>query len=126
MSPAAPKRTHPVDRIVTLVLLAFGLFVVVSGIPGYLSMADTLQQVYTQLGRGTYTATELSGSLGVTAVVVQALLWALTALFAGLALRRGRIAWWIAVVGGVVAFIAVMIIVSVALMADPGFIASLS
>lgn len=120
------RREHPVDRVVTLVLLAFGLFVVLSGIPGYLSMADVLQEVYAQVGAGEYTATELSASLGISALVVQGALWALTALFSVLALRRGRIAWWIPVVGGVVAFIALMIIVSIALMADPGFIASLS
>jgi Na+/H+-dicarboxylate symporter len=41
-------------------------------------------------------------------------------------MRRGRLAWWIALLGGVIAFIATVIIVSFALFADPGFIDNVS
>lgn len=123
---ASPARAHPVDRVVTLVLLAFGLFVVLNGIPGYLAMPEVMQTVYDSLGAGTYPAAETAASLGVTALVLQCVIWIVTAIISTLAIRRGRLAWWIAVVGGAVAFITVMVIVSVALFADPGFIESVS
>src|SRR5690606_30491254 len=73
--PAPPGPAHPVDRIVTLVLLALGLFVWLNGIPGYLALADALQTVFDQLGAGTYQAAETAAALGVTALVVQATIW---------------------------------------------------
>lgn len=121
--PAASK--HPVDRFVTLALLAFGLITVATSIPGYLRMADTLQSAYSQLGIGSYTDNELARSLGVTAIVVSALLWLVTAACTALSLKRNRVSWWIPVVGGALAFIALMVIVFVALLADPAFAASL-
>ena len=128
-SPAAAtarKHPHPVDRIITLVLLALGLFLLLNGIPGYLALADALQMVYDQVGAGTYPATEVAASLGVTAIVVQAVIWVLTATSAWFAMKRGKLAWWIALVGGALSFIATMVIVSIALFADPGFIDSVS
>lgn len=123
---SSPARHHPVDRVVTLVLLAFGLFVVLNGIPGYLAMPEVMQTVYDSLGAGTYPAAATASTLGVTALVVQAVIWIATAVLSALAIRRGRLAWWIALAGGAVAFIAVMVIVSVALFADPGFFDSVS
>ena len=128
--PAAPARAaaaaHPVDRVVTLVLLGFGLFLVLNGIPGYLAMADVIQGVYDSLGAGTYPARDVAASLGVTALVLECLIWLVTAFFSTLAIRRGRLSWWIAVIGGAAAFITIMVIMSVALFADPGFVTSVT
>lgn len=123
---AKPKHPHPVDRVVTLILLALGLFLLLNGIPGYLALPDALQLAYDQLGAGTYGATEVAASLGVTALVVQAILWIATAASAWFAVNRGRMAWWIALLGGVLSFIATMVIVAIALFADPGFVDSVS
>lgn len=128
VDPPAPASAaaHPVDRVVTLVLLAFGLFLVLTSIPGYLAMPEAMQTVYDQLDAGTYPAADVAASLGVTALVVQAVIWIATTASALFAMRRGRMAWWIALLGGVLAFIAMMVIVSVALFADPGFIDNVS
>ncbi|HEU4808430.1 MAG TPA: DUF6264 family protein [Homoserinimonas sp.] len=122
----APAKRHPVDRVVTLVLLAFGLFLLLNSIPGYLALPEAMQTVYDQLDAGSYPATEVAASLGVTALVVQSVIWIATAASAWFAMKRGRLAWWIALVGGVLAFIAMMVIVSIALFADPGFIDNIS
>ncbi|MHA6669069.1 DUF6264 family protein [Homoserinimonas sp. A447] len=124
--PAATGSAHPVDRVVTLVLLAVGLFLVLNSIPGYLAMPEAMQTVYDQLGAGTYPAADVAASLGITALVVQVVIWVATAASAWFAMKRGRLAWWIALLGGVLAFIAMMVIVSVALFADPGFIDNVS
>jgi hypothetical protein len=124
--PARSGPAHPVDRIVTLVLLGLGLFVWLNGIPGYLALADALQAVFDQLGAGTYQAAETAAALGVTALVIQGILWAVTAASAWIVLKRAKLAWWVPVVGAAVSFIASMVIVSIALFADPGFIDAVS
>jgi hypothetical protein len=115
-----------VDRVVTLILLAVGLFLVLNSIPGYLAMPDAMQTVYDQLGAGTYPAADVAATLGITALLVQAAIWVATTASALFAMKTGRLAWWIALIGGVLAFIAMMVIVSVALFADPGFIDNVS
>lgn len=125
-APAPSRHAHPVDRIVTLVLLALGLFIWLNGIPGYLALPDALQTVFDQLGGGTYAAADTAAALGVTALVVQAAIWGATAASAWFAMKRGKLAWWIPVVGAALYFIASMVVVSIALFADPGFIESVS
>lgn len=122
----APRRAHPVDRIVTIALLGFGLFTVITSIPGYLRMPEAMQTVYDQFGAGTYSDGELADALGIVAIVSQAAIWILTAAFTVWSLKRDRFSWWIPVVGGAVAFASLMIIVSIALMADPSFVSSIS
>src|SRR5690606_29501117 len=117
---------HPVDRVVTLILLAVGLFLVLNSIPGYLAMPEAMQTVYDQLGAGTYPAADVAASLGVTALVVQVATWVASAASGWLAMHRRLMAWWSALLGGVRAFIAIMVIVSTALFADPGFIDNVS
>jgi hypothetical protein len=112
--------------VITLVLLAFGLFLVLNGIPGYLAMADVIQGVYDSLGAGTYPARETASALGVTALVLESVIWLITAFFSTLAITRGRLSWWIALLGGAVAFITIMVIMSVALFADPGFVTNVT
>ena len=123
---SAVGSAHPVDRVVTLILLAVGLFLVLNSIPGYLAMPEAMQTVYDQLGAGVYPAADVAASLGVTALIVQVVIWVATAASAWFAMKRGRLAWWIALLGGVLAFIAMMVIVSTALFADPGFIDNIS
>lgn len=128
-SPAAAQRrppAHPVDRVITLVLLAIGLILIINSIPGYLALSDVMQSVYESLNAGTYSATETAAGLGAAALIIQGMLWVATTGFSVLAIRRGRLSWWIPLVGGAISFIAMMIIVSVALFADPGFIDSVN
>lgn len=126
LSSSPAERAHPVDRVVTLVLLALGLFTVLISLPGYLTMAEAMQDVYDQLGIGSYADPELASTLGVTAILIMAALWVAGAVFAIIALRRNRRAWWIPVLAGVLAFITLMTIVTIALMADPAFMEYIS
>lgn len=112
---------HPVDKIVTMVLLAGGLFILLNSIPGYLNMPEAMQQVFDSLGAGTYGAAAVASSLGVAAIVAEGVLWLAAAFFAFSAIRRGHYGWWIALLGGVLTFIVMMVIVSTALFADPTF-----
>jgi len=118
--PPAPRTA---DRIVTVVLLSLGLLNVLWGIPGFLSLASTLQAAYDQMGVGQYGAGELAGTLGVVAVVSQLLIWAATAWGSVRRMRRGRLSWWVPLVGAAVAFIVVMLVFTIAIVSDPAFTA---
>ena len=122
---AEAPRPRQFDRIAAMMLLGLGFLNVVSSIPGWLRMPETLQLAYDQLGLGTFTATDVASSLGIVAVIIQAVLWIVTLLITMLLIRRRRLSWWVPVVGGVVSFLAITVIVYIALAGDPAFLASL-
>ncbi|WP_141879566.1 DUF6264 family protein [Homoserinimonas aerilata] len=116
----APRKA---DRIVTIVLLSLGLLNVLWGIPGFLSLANTLQLAYDQMGVGQYGAAGLAGTMGVVAIVSQLVIWAATAWGSLQRMKRGRLAWWVPLVGAAVAFIVVAVVFTIAILADPTFMA---
>ncbi len=119
------ERASRFNRLVTVALLAFGLLNVLASTPGYLQLPKTLQTVYDQLGIGTYSATALASTLGIVAVVAQSLLWLATAAVSVRLLRRGRLAWWVPLVGGVLCTIVLMAIMYFAMFNDPALAAYL-
>ncbi len=124
---ARVERKSRINRFLTIALLVFGLLNVLASAPGYLQLPKTLQGVYDQLGLGTYTATATASTLGVIAVVVQSVLWLVTAAISMLLLRKGRTAWWVPLTGGGVSVIALMAIIYLAMLGDPamaGYIGS--
>ncbi|WP_167041061.1 DUF6264 family protein [Salinibacterium sp. ZJ454] len=126
---AAPVEARPkrqVDRIVSMVLLAIGFVNVTTSIPSWLNLPSTLQLAYDQLGIGTYTATALADSLGVVAIVVQAAIWVAALAITVPLIRSNRLSWWVPLVAGAVAFLAVMVIVYIAMAGDPAFVANLT
>jgi hypothetical protein len=117
--PARPvRRPRTVDRIVTFALLGYGLFNVLTSIPAfteYSTYANTLLEImgvdaeFTGAGRG----------WGLAAAFVLGLGWLLTATLTWLNLRRGRITWWIPLVGGVVFTLTASALMMVPLFSDP-------
>lgn len=124
--PAAGVKSRRGDRIAALALLAFGFINVVTGIPGWLRLPDSLQLAYDQLGVGEYRSVELASALGIAALITQVVLW-LAALGITVALiRAGRLSWWVPLVAGVVAVLATSVLIGIAIVSDPGFAASLT
>jgi hypothetical protein len=117
---AAGTRSRMIDRIVTFALLAYGLINVVSLVPllwGYVGYADTMFQM---LGiDATLSDPEGAKPWGMAAALVQIVGWLLTAGLSWMRLRRGRLAWWIPLVGGVVVTFVSAMLVLVPLMNDP-------
>lgn len=117
--PAAPaRRPRTLDRIATFGLLGYGLFNVLTSIPAfteYSTYANTLLGVmgvdaqFTGGGRG----------WGLAAALVLGLGWLLTATVTWQNLRRGRITWWIPLVGGVVFTLTASVLLMVPLLTDP-------
>ncbi|MEU4016462.1 DUF6264 family protein [Microbacterium sp. NPDC028030] len=123
---ASSGRPHPVDRLVTLALLAYGLVnIVITGL-SYLDLPTVLNQTMTILGiEGEFTNFAQGRTWGAIAAVVLAVGWSITAALSIRRLRRGRITWWLPIVGAFATMIFVTICISVPMMSDPAFIAYL-
>lgn len=117
---SAPRRR---DRFVTIALLAYGLYTVVTTIPQLIDYAGFAELWMSMAGiDADFTAAAEGRTWGITAAVLFAVGWITTALLSWRAIVRGRLSWWIAVVGAVVSFIVVSICLSVPLMSDPAVI----
>lgn len=110
------------DVVLTWVLLALGTFSVLTSIPGFLNLAETLEAAYQQVGIGHFASSPLASALGVTAVVIQVVLLVAAFALSTRTLRAGKVAFWIPLVAGVVSIVAVTICMTVALVNDPAFI----
>ncbi|MFK4852818.1 DUF6264 family protein [Microbacterium sp. ZW T6_19] len=133
VAPAAPEpiaaaaapasaRPHPVDRFATIALLAYGLVNVVMTGMSYLDLPTVLNEVMKILGiEGEFTDYAAGRLWGTVSAVVLAVGWTATAVLSVRRLRRGRITWWLPIVGAVVTSFLAGICVMVAMMGDPAF-----
>jgi len=123
-APAAPpvtgKRQHPVDRIVTFALLAYGLVNVLSSIPAFLDYGAYAETMLAMLGVDVQLSDAAAGDAwGIAAVLVLAIGWCVTAALSIWSMRRGRLTWWIPLVGGIVFSSAAGALMAAPLMNDP-------
>lgn len=113
-------RPHPVDRIVTFALLAYGLINVVSSIPAMVDYGAYTQAVFQLLGVDAKLADPAAGRpWGFAAAAVLAVGWLITALVSWWNIRRGRVTWWIPLVGGIVFTFIAGTLMLIPLMSDP-------
>ena len=115
----AAHRREQTNLIVTVTLLALGLVNVGMSIGSYRDLGATIQTVYDRLGYGTYTSSGLAASLGVVAIVVSVVVWLATAAVSALLIRRRRVSWWVPLVGATLLFVAIAVIMTVAVVSDP-------
>jgi len=120
--PASAPRSSA-DRIATIALLAYGLFNVVTTGMSYLDLPTVLNEAMKILGiDGEFTDYAQGRLWGTIAAIVLAVGWTLTAVLSVRRLRRGRITWWVPLVGAVVTSILTSICVMIPMMGDPAFI----
>ena len=124
---SAPRRPHPVDRLITIALLAYGLVnVLITGF-SYLDLPRVLNESMRILGiDGEFTNFAQGRLWGTIAAVLLVVGWSLTALLSFRRLRRGRITWWLPVVGAVVTMGVVSACIAVPMFNDPAFVAYLN
>lgn len=120
-TPGARKRPRTWDRSLTWVLIAMGLLNLALSVSSYLNMGPSLQAAYTQLGIGHFGATAIAGPAGIALTVVQAVIWVATAVLARLSLRRGRVSFWIPLVGAFVSYVALVAVLLIVVLNDPAF-----
>lgn len=122
---ARPSRTA--DRVITIGLLAYGLFTVISAVPQLWFFTDFAEAWMKLAGiEGTFTNIAQGDVWGRVGAGVFVLGWLLTALASWRALRRGRLAWWIPPVGAIASFLIVSVCLTVPLLGDPAIVAHLT
>ncbi|MFD8767424.1 DUF6264 family protein [Microbacterium oxydans] len=123
-SPA--KRAHPLDRFATIAMLAYGLInVVVTGL-SYLDLPSVMNQTMKIIGiEGEFTNFASARTWGTIAAILLAVGWSVTAALSIRRLRRGRVTWWVPIVGAIVTMGVVSVCIAVPMMGDPAFIAHL-
>jgi hypothetical protein len=118
--PAAAPTRHRVDRIVTVALLAYGLVSVITSIPALVDYSTYTDTVFQLLGvDASLSDPAAARPWGIAAAIVLALGWAITAALSWWSLRRGRLTWWIPLVGAFVFTFASSALMMVPLMSDP-------
>ncbi|MEV4688846.1 DUF6264 family protein [Microbacterium sp. LWH3-1.2] len=105
--PSAPvvaeKRQHPVDRIITFALLAYGLVNVITSVPAFLDYGTYAETMLGLMGVDTQLSDPAAGRpWAIAAAVVLTIGWCLTTALSVWNMRRSRISWWIPLAGGIV------------------------
>lgn len=121
VDPTVHARGRLMDRILTIGLLVYGLFNVVTSIPAFVDYAKYAETILAMLGTDATLADPAAGRpWGIAAAILLAVGWFVTAGLSWLAYARGRVTWWIPLVGGIVFTFASAILMTVPLMSDPG------
>lgn len=119
---AARPATSGAGRLVTFALLGFGLFNVLSSIPGFLDLPRTLSESMRILGlEGEFTNVAAARNWGVIALIVLMAGYAATVWLSVRRMRAGASSWWVPLVGFVVTMFAVSLCLSVPMFGDPAF-----
>ncbi len=120
---ASRPKSRRWDLILSLVLLAYGALNVVAQIFQATDLATVLSRFYTVQGIGTFTPTELSSTLGIVLNVITVVVFLATVAVTSTLLRRGRLAFYVPIVGGALALLVALVFVMVLLSRDPSFTA---
>ncbi len=124
--PAAPAAgARPVDRVITVVLLAVAVLGALNTVLSLQQLAPQVQLVYDQQGIGDYTPPTWLPTLVIVATIVQLGLLAVTIVWSVRRLRAGRLAFWVPLAGGAASVIVMMVLMSIVFLNDPAFLAYL-
>lgn len=123
-----PAEQPPAKRfsrylIITSALLVIGVWDVVTGFSQYSDLPALLQQAYDQLGIGEFTSTELAMSMGALINGGRVVILLLTIVLSLWRISKGKVSFWIPLVGAVVAGVFVGVCSVIVMTSDPAFIA---
>jgi uncharacterized membrane protein len=122
----APPTQRPWDLALTVALLVFGAYSVVSSIPGLLDFAATVNQIYALSGYGDYTETDLANGIGIGILVSQSVLFVATVAVTMMRLRARKVAFFVPLIGGVIAAVVIFVLMLIVIISDPAFTATLN
>ncbi len=122
ISVQTPARKAPGgDRFATVLLLGIGLVTILISLSALVDLPDAISAAFAQMEVGDFTSTGLAATMGWTAIVIEVVLWGLALWLSLRALGRGKTAWWIPLVFGVIANVAVFVCIAIAMAGDPSF-----
>ena len=110
------------DRRVTLGLLVLGLAATFLSIGVLNALPDAIQMLYTQSHLGTYVPDSSVAGLITAGGITEAVVWLITATVAILLVSRGKRAFYIPVIGAVIAFVVIFAFMMVVVTTDPTLI----
>lgn len=110
------------DKLATYLLLAVGLFSVLTTIPSLTQLPNSLSVVYAQFGVDEPGNPGMASVVGWVILIVQAVLWVAALVLSRRRLARERKAWWIPLVIGVVANLFYIVGIAVVMLNDPSFL----
>ncbi len=115
---ATPSRAA--DRVVTFALLAYGLFTVVGAAPQLWHFTEFAQTALDVAGiDATFTNTAQGDVWGPVGAIVYIVGWLVTAVLSWMSIMRGRVSWWIPLVGAILTSVAVTVCLTIPLFGDP-------
>lgn len=121
-APSATPARRTWDVALTVALLGFGLYSVVSGFVAFTDAPALFRQVFALLDIGAFTSDDAARRAGVVIMIVQAVIWLVVAVLGMRALRRGKLAFVWPLAGGILANIIVGVIAGVVMMGDPAYV----
>ena len=122
--PPAARPTRRADRIITLALVVYGFITVLSAVPQLWHFDEFAQTWMTLAGiDATFTNTAAGDLWGRIGAAVFAIGWLITALLSWRSVIRGRLSWWIPLVGAIATFVLVSVCLTVPLLGDPAVVA---
>ncbi len=123
----AARPAHPVDRLAALALLAYGLWNVISSALTFLNPSSLMTTMMQMLGiSGTFSNYEQAKTWGMVAAILLIVGWTATAAWTLLRLRRGKLGWWMPLVGGAVFVTLSSLCMLIPFYADPAVISYLN
>jgi hypothetical protein len=114
----APRRF---DAAITVGLLAAGLVNVAGSIGANADPSRAINQSYALFGGGTYEVTPQTSVIGIAVNVVNIVVFVLAAWISLELVKRRRMAFWVPIVGAIVATVITSILVLTLIVADPAF-----
>lgn len=121
-APVAHRPGSPINRIVTIGLLAAGAVNVVFSVVSYLDILPTIERSMQIMGiPGDFTNVASAQMWGIVAAVALVIGYALTAVRSWRLLKAGRVSWWVPIVGAVITYVIVSTCLAVPLINDPAF-----
>lgn len=122
----APRVAPQWDVTLTMALLFFGAFSIVSSAPGYIDFSDTLTSAAAIMDIGKPTNAGLANAFGVVALAVQIAVYTAVLVITLRRLRSKRLTFFVPLAGGVAAAVLLSVIMGVLIAVDPGLAGALA
>jgi len=107
------------DRIFTVTLLAIGAFGALNLASALMNLNQVFAQLYAMYNLGPFSAPEWFGVLSTIGWIVPLGLWAVALIMSIQFMQRGKVAFYIPLAAGVIAFIVAIVLMIVAITAAP-------
>jgi hypothetical protein len=102
-----------------VILIVVGLLGTFLAISVLAALPQAVQVLYTQEGLGSYTPAPSVGGIIMAGSITEAAVWLVSTVVAILLMTRGKRAFYVPLIGGVVAFVVIFVFMTIVLTTDP-------